>query len=571
MSIILKNGIVYDPLNNVKGEKMDILIEDGRIVEKVREKPKILDCSNKIVMPGGIEIHSHMAGGKVNAGRLFRPEDHIKFVMPKTRLTRSGSGFSTPTTFMTGYLYSIMGYTTGMTAAMPPLMARHTHEELKDIPMIDKGAYTLTDGNWFIMKYLKEGDSEKCAAYVSWLLRATKGFVIKITNPGGTEAWGWGKNCRSLDDPVPYFDITPREIIKGLVEVNEMLALPHSVHLHANNLGRLGNYVTTEETIKIPNGTKPAGDRQVLQVTHAQFHCYGGDSWRNFESRAEDIAKAVNNNGEVIIDTGNVTLDDTTTMTADGPMEYYLQSLTHLKWINRNVEMETSPGITPFVFSPKMPTASIQWAIGLELGLLVKDPWKVLLTTDHPNGGPFIRYPRIIAWLMSSKYREKTASEINKAVYDRSSIATIDREYDFYDIAVVTRAGQAKALGLSKIKGHLGIGAHADVAVYDIDPSEIDPSRNYEEIERKFSKTAYTIKDGEVVVKDGEIVKVVYGRTLWVNSEVDEDLEREVMKDIEYNFKRYYSVNLANYPVREEYLTRPEEIKISNGVQPWAR
>jgi formylmethanofuran dehydrogenase subunit A len=43
------------------------------------------------------------------------------------------------------------------------------------------------------------------------------------------------------------------------------------------------------------------------------------------------------------------------------------------------------------------------------------------------------------------------------------------------------------------------------------------------------------------------------------------------MKDIEYNFKRYYSVNLANYPVREEYLTRPEEIKISNGAQPWAR
>jgi formylmethanofuran dehydrogenase subunit A len=564
--LVLKNGIVYDPINNVNGEKMDILVKDGKIVEKLNGNAKTIDCSGKIVMPGGIEIHSHMAGGKVNGGRLFQPEDHVRFAMPKTKVTRSGTGFSTPTTFLTGYLYSKMGYTTGMTAAMPPLMARHTHEELKDIPMIDKGAYCLTDGNWFIMKYLKNGEIEKCAAYVSWLLKATKGYVVKITNPCGTEAWGWGKNCRSLDDPAPYFDITPRELVKGLVEVNEILKLPHSVHLHANNCGRLGNFVTTLETFKVPNGTKPAAKRQIMHATHIQFHSYGGDTWHNFESKADEIAKAVNSNKNIVIDTGTVTLDHTTTMTADGPLEYYLQSLTHLKWMNRNVEMETSPGITPFIYSRKMPTASIQWAIGLELSLLIKDPWQVLMTTDHPNAGPFIRYPRIIAWLMSRKYREETASKVHKVIYDRSTIDGIDREYSFYDIAIVTRAGEAKALGLSDRKGHLGVGADADIAVYDINPSEIDPSRDYKEIEKKFSSAAYTIKDGEILVKNGEIVQTRYGRTLWVNSKVDGELEKEVMKDIEYNFKRYYSVNLANYPVREEVLTRSTEVTRSASV-----
>jgi formylmethanofuran dehydrogenase subunit A len=253
-------------------------------------------------------------------------------------------------------------------------------------------------------------------------------------------------------------------------------------------------------------------------------------------------------------------------MTADGPLEYYLHALSHLKWINRNVEMETSPGVTPFIYSPKMPTAAIQWAIGLELGLLVKDPWKVLMTTDHPNGGPFTRYPRIIAWLMSREYRERTASEIHKAVEKRSAISTIDREYDFSEIAVITRAGQAKALGLHGVKGHLGEGAHGDISVYDIDPDNIDPSKDYKEIEKGFSATAYTIKDGEILVKDGEIVKTIDGRTYWANPEVDERLERDVMKDIEYNFKRYYSVNLANYPVSEEHLTRSTEIKTSTKV-----
>ncbi|MFQ6105723.1 MAG: formylmethanofuran dehydrogenase subunit A [Candidatus Hydrothermarchaeaceae archaeon] len=564
MSIIIKNGTVYDPLNGIEGEIMDIMIDKGVVVDRVNERnATVIDASNKLVTPGGIEIHSHVAGGKVNVGRSLRPEDHKRLVMEKTKLTRAGSGFSTPTTFMTGYIYSKMGYTTVFTPAMPPLMARHTHEELHDIPMVDKATYTLTDGNWLIMKYLKEGEIEKCAAYVAWLLRATKGLVIKLTNPGGTEAWGWGKNCRSLDDPVPYFEITPGEMIKGLIEVNELLNLPHSIHLHANNLGRLGNYATTLETFKLSDSKNSKRDRQSLYVTHAQFNSYGGDSWKNFESRAEDVARGVNRSKNVTIDTGNVTLDETTTMTADGPLEYYLHSVSHLKWCNRNIELETAPGVTPFVYSPKMPTASIQWAIGLELPLLIKDPWKVLLSTDHPNGGPFFRYPRLIAWLMSRRYRGKTISEVHKAVNKNSIIPTLECEYSFSEIVVMTIAGKAKALGLGN-KGHLGIGAQGDVAIYDINPDEIDPSRDYKKIERKFSNAAYTIKDGEILVKDGEIVKVVSGRTYWVNARVDESVENDIMEDIDYYFKRFYSVNLANYPVGEEYLTNPAEVTTAN-------
>ena len=33
MEYILKNGIVYDPTNNVTGEKKDVMIKDGKIVE----------------------------------------------------------------------------------------------------------------------------------------------------------------------------------------------------------------------------------------------------------------------------------------------------------------------------------------------------------------------------------------------------------------------------------------------------------------------------------------------------------------------------------------------------------
>lgn len=567
MELVLKNGFVYDPANNINGEKKDIFIKNGKIVESVNRNAKKIDCSGKIVMPGGVEIHSHIAGGKVNAGRILRPEDHFKHVQAKTGLRRGCTGYSTPSTFAVGYLYSQLGYTTAFTGAIPPLTARHTHEELHDIPMLDKSGLVLMGNNWFLLRYLRDKDYERAAVYVAWLLKATRGYAIKIVNPGGGEAWGWGKNVRSIDDPVPHFDITPGEIISGLMEVNELLNLPHSIHVHFNNLGRMGNYTTTIDSLELTRGKKSSHDRQVMQATHLQFHSYGGDSWKTFESRSDEIAKDVNRRDNIAMDTGNLIFGDTTTMTADAPMEYYLASLTKYKWMNRDIELETSPGITPMFYSKKSPISTVQWAVGLELALLIDDPWKVMITTDHPNGGPFINYPTVFAWLMSSKYREETMTGLNSAVEKKAILATIDRELDFNEIAIGTRAAQAKSLGLQETKGHLGAGADADIAVYDINPEVIDPSRDYKAIEKSFRMAAYTIKGGEILVRDGEIVNIVDGKTLYVNAEVGEDLKKDVMKDIEYNFKRFYSVNLNNYPVQELYLTNPTAINIETKLE----
>ncbi len=90
--LIIKNGLVFDPINKVNGEKMDICIKNGKIVETVNErKAKKIDASGLTVMPGGVDIHTHVAGGEVNTGRMVRPEDHIKDPVPKTSLTRSAS------------------------------------------------------------------------------------------------------------------------------------------------------------------------------------------------------------------------------------------------------------------------------------------------------------------------------------------------------------------------------------------------------------------------------------------------------------------------------------------------
>jgi len=566
---IIKNGIVYDPLNNIDGEQKDICIKDGKIVDSVSADANVIDASGQIIMPGGVDPHTHIAGAKVNVGRMIRPEDSKKDVVGRTAGQRAGSGFSVPSTFMTGYRYAQMGYTTAMEAAMPPLLARHTHEEFHDTPIIDHAAYPLFGNNWFIMQYLKEGDLDKTAAYASWLLRATKGYTIKIVNPAGTEAWAWGGNVHGIDDPAPYFDITGAEIIKGLAEVNEMLGLPHAIHLHCNDLGHPGNYETTLKSFDIPKGIKAnptTGSRdKVLYATHVQFHSYGGTNWRDFVSEAPKVADYVNKNDHLVIDVGQVTLDETTTMTADGPMEYDLHTLNGLKWANCDVELETGSGVVPFIYSGKAPVPSAQWAIGLELFLLVNDPEKICLTTDSPNAGPFTRYPRVMSWLMSNKYREDMIeNQVHKWAQKKTSVATLDREYSFYEIAQISRATPATVLGLSETKGHLGVGADADVAIYAFNPETQDQSSDYMALEEALTAASYVFKDGEIVVKDGKVVNIgQHGRTYWVNSVYDAELETQIVGEVEKMFKKYYSVNFANYAVQDEYLPRSTPV---NGV-----
>jgi len=563
MELLIKNGFIYDPINGVDGEKMDIAIKDRRIVEKVNESKALkIDASGMIVMPGGVDIHCHIAGSEVNTGRLLRPEDHFKDFERKTPKTRSGVGYSVPSTFTTGYRYAKMGYTTIMNPSMPPLEAKHTHEELNDTPMLDKATYPLLGDWWFVLEYLKDGEIEECARYVAWMMTTTKGYAIKIVNPGGLEAWGSGRNVSSIDDQVPYFGITPREILRGLCKVNKLLNLPHTIHVHTNNLGKPGNYLTALDTMRCVEDLASA-DERAIHITHCQFCAFKGSDWRTVKSGAEEIAKYVNNHSHVTLDMGQVIFTDTTTMTADGPFQYGLHELSGNKWVNHDVETETSSGIVPFRYRRKSYVHAIQWSTGLELALLVKDPWKIFMTTDHPNGGPFIYYPRIIAWFMSRKARQAILKKINPRAESRSLLPSTDRELSFYEIAIMTRAGQAKALGLED-KGHLGIGADADVAIYAINPENIDPSKKHKTVRRAFENAAYTIKGGKIVAKKGEILRHVEGATMWLDVQVSEPIK--ITEEMKRKFREYWTVEYENYPVTENYLEFSHPITIKADV-----
>src|SRR5437773_3338861 len=176
----ITGGKVYDPANNINGVIKDICVGDnGRIVEAVAGG-RTIDAAGMIVFPGGVDIHTHVAGAALNFARAMTPENQRQATpFLHTSKRRMGIGGPTPTTFATGYLYAGMGYTTVVEAAVPVLSAKHTHEELRDTPIVDKACCLLMANNEIVMDLLEAGDVERARLVAAGLIWAAKVYGDK--------------------------------------------------------------------------------------------------------------------------------------------------------------------------------------------------------------------------------------------------------------------------------------------------------------------------------------------------------------------------------------------------------
>ena len=550
MADLLKiaGGTLYDPANGIEGEVHDLWIEDGKIVAapaEDRRPTRTIDADGLVVMPGGIDMHCHIAGPKVNAARKMRPEDRRDSPPMHANEAfghRSGTLGSTPSTFATGYKYAGLGYTTAFDAAVPPLAARHVHEELEDTPCLDKGFYVLMGNNHYLMRAIAEHEPERAKAFVAWLLGASKAYAVKLVNPGGVEVWKQrqGGNVSGLDCVVDHFNVTPRQVLRETARAVDSLGIPHAVHIHANQLGMPGNWETTLATMEALEGHRG-------HLTHIQFHSYGGGEGdeNTFNSQVAPLAEYVNGHKNITVDVGQVMFGDTTSMTGDGPLGYFLSNVYGTKWFSADVEMEAGCGIAPISYRNKSLVHALQWAIGLEWYLLVSDPWRVVMSTDHPNGGSFLAYPQIIRLLMDRTYRADCLKTLPPTVRERCQLADLDREYSLTEICIITRAGPARILGLTN-KGHLGVGADADITLY----------MPHENQATMFESPRMVLKAGHLVVEQGDLRQPVGGNTLHVAPAFDVERERHIAQW----FEQYYTVQFRNYAVAMDYLPHAQEI-----------
>ena len=168
--------------------------------------------------------------------------------------------------------------------------------------------------------------------------------------------------------------------------------------------------------------------------------------------------------------------------------------------------------------------------------------------------------------MSQEKLQHMLDNEVHNWATNRTDLGTYDREYSWNEITVITRANPAKILGLND-RGHLGLNAKADISVYDIDVDNFDTTlkTNSETLENKLLNSKYTIKDGEILVKDSKIVKLVKSNHIWCNVNGLEERERILEQRIRPEFNKYYTIKYENYGVNDHYIKPDIQINVEYG------
>ncbi len=538
MLLKLTGGRVYDPAHGVDGQVRDVYVRDGRIVAAPAPGTTIdreIDLRGRVVMAGAIDMHTHIGGGKLNIARAMLPEDHRGDAVRRSELLRASCGHAAPGTFATGYRYAEMGYTAAFEPALLPMNARQAHLEMGDVPMVDKGGYAMLGSDDFLLRLMAAGAEQGVINdYVAWTLHAARCIGIKVVNPAGISAFKFNVRRMDLEDKHPYYGVSPRDVLRTLARAVHELGVPFPLHVHSNLLGVPGNFPTTL-------GTVDASEGHPIHLTHIQFHSYGTEGDRKFSSAAAQIAEKINATPNASCDVGQILFGQTVTASGDNMSQHRNAAVASpKKSVTMDIECDAGCGVLPFRYKDKNFVNALQWAIGLELFLLVRDPWKIFLTTDHPNGAPFTTYPHLIRLLMDRTFRNECLGTINPDARALSTLGSLEREYTLYEIAVLTRAGPAKLLGIGDM-GHLAPGARADITVY----------RDAADREAMFTTPEYVFKDGEEIVRDGRIVKVVQGRYHTVEPDYDPAIERRLA---EY-FEKYLTLRAKHMWISRDELS----------------
>jgi len=536
MMIKLTGGKIYDPANQVDGEVRDIYVADGRIIAPLPDArvDQEYNLKGRVVMAGAIDPHTHIGGGKVTIARTLLPEDHSKDEVAHTDLTRAGTGHACPSTMVTGYRYAEMGYTACFEPAMLPANARQAHLEMGDTPLVDKGAFVMLGSDDFLLRQMaSKTDFSRIKDYIAWTMHASQAIAVKVVNPGGISAFKFNQRKLDLEEKHAYYGVTPRDIIVTLARGLLELGVTHPLHIHGCNLGIPGNVETTLATIRAAEGLP-------IHLTHIQFHSYGVGGDRHFDSGAARIAELLAKNPNISIDVGQVMFGATCTASGDSMRQYNgAKNADPKRWVVMDIECDAGCGVVPFRYRDKSYVHSLQWAIGLETFLLCDDPWRIFLTTDHPNGAPFYTYPHLIRLLMDRGFRKDMMLKVVPEALKNSTLPSLDREYSLYEVAVMTRAGPARSLGL-KDRGHLGPGACADITVYT----------DLADREAMFAKPELVFKNGEVIVRDGKVVKVVQGATHVARPQYDKAIE----KPLKEYFDNYHTMRMENFRLSDEEI-----------------
>ena len=535
--LIIKNGLIFDPLNNIEGEKKDILIEDEYIVEKFSKKSDIkeIDAKGKTVIPAALDIHTHIASQQVNWARLLGTKNStFKKIWQGLTLEKAARD------------YINNGYTFILEANVFPSLSKQTIFDLNHLPVLDKGMLLNASNLWALELEFQRGKIDELSVFLSDLLQKTKAFGIKVYNPFESEEWNFKEIREDIKKSGRLYNFSALDVYENLTKANERLGLPHSVHAHIEGYETKyakDNYAIILERInsldlvpKLKNNSQTSRS-QIFHLAHASAYNIDGDNTK--------LIDIINQSNKIDIDIGFLTFNKINPLiTSDRKL---IEN--EIKFENENnilirsaVEFEGDSFVKFRNFSKNNKEHCILWANGINLALNIKNKWKIQLSLNYPNYGNINDLAEVATWILSNNARMKFMENMTKNFTPDEFFTEPDNNLSFYEYIILSRASPAKSLGLGKIKGNLGICADGDINILDIDLHNIDTVKDYDVIKKSLSNIEYVIKSGEII-KYGDKLDLSYqGKIFWTKGTVEKDDRSIILKQKKDFYQKYYSI-----------------------------
>ena len=544
--LIIKNGLVYDPLNKIEGEKKDILAESGKIVDKFNNEKDIkeIDADGKTVIPSAIDIHTHIASQQVNWMRLLGSSND-KFTEIWHRLTLENIAKD----------YISMGYTFILEANVFPSLAKQTIFNFQQIPVLDKGMLLNISNLWPLELEFQRGKIEDMAVFLSDLLTKTKGFGFKVYNPFECEVWNFKDLREDISKQGRLYNFSALDVYENVVKCVESLGLPHSAHAHIegyeNEIGK-GNLFKVLEKIKslslepsqkINSKIKRA---QILHLAHINSYSIDGDNTK--------IISFLNENPNFSADISFIGFNQINPMiTSDRRLVNSMFTMDFLdnpyKLISSSVEFEGDSFVSMRTFDKNNYRDCVLWANALDLALNTSNQSQMCFSLNFPNYSNITDIPEIATWLVNKEARDMFMKEMNKEFVKNSNLKEINRVLNFSEFLQLTRVNPARSLGIGSIKGNLGVGADADINILDINLREIEISKEYIEFRKALSNIDYVIKSGEIVKKQQNFNLKPHGSIFWTKGKPETEEKDFILTKKKEFYQKYSSLFYDSYQV----------------------
>jgi formylmethanofuran dehydrogenase subunit A len=537
--LIIKNGLVFDPLNDIKGEKKDILIENGKIVENFSSKRKVkeIDANGKTIIPAALDIHTHIASQQVNWARLLGS---------KNKLFQEVWKVLTLDNIAKDYISN--GYTFILEANVFPSLTNQTIFNFNHLPVLDKAMLLNVSNLWPLELEFQRGKIEDMAVFLSDLLSITKGFGLKVYNPFESENWNFKSLRKDISGKGRLYNFSALDVYENLTKANEHLGLPHSIHAHIegyeslkakNNLFTILNKIISlnlEPNSKINSKIKRS---QIFHMAHASAY--------NIDGNNVELIKILNSNENIDLDLGFIGFNQINPLiTADRRLIDSLLKIdsndtTH-KLIRAAVEFEGDIFATFRNFDKNNITNCYMWGNALDIALNVKNIWQLKFSINFPNYANITDIPEIATWLVSKSARDDFMKDMNGEFLKDNPLINNDKTTTFNEFIILTRASPAKSLGLGSIKGNLGVGSDADINILNLNINEIDISKDFNSFKNTLSNIEYVIKAGNVIKEKEKIDFSHQGSIFWSQGKPEKEDKLLTMKNKKEFYQKFSSI-----------------------------